>query len=103
MLAPDFVGPRLRFRIKVCEMNSKHIFQPHLVIRHINLPAAGEWKPDLSGWVFVQVTAGQAYAMHALKNQQLERGCLVAFSDREQGYLRASQLDWASLHFFQVE
>lgn len=84
-------------------MNPKHVFQPHLVIKHINLPPADEWRPDLPGWVFVHVTDGQAYAMHTSKNQQLGRGCVVAFAHLEQGYVRASQLDWASLHFFQVE
>jgi AraC-like DNA-binding protein len=84
-------------------MNPKNVFEPHLVIRHINLPPAGEWKPELPGWVFVHVTAGQVYAMHTLKNQQLEKGSVAAFSHLEQGYLRASQLDWASLHFFQIE
>jgi AraC-like DNA-binding protein len=88
---------------KVCEMNPKHIFQPHLVVRQINLPPAGEWKPDSPGWVFVHVTGGQAYAMHTLKNQPLETGSAVAFSPLDLGYLRASQLDWALLHFFQVE
>lgn len=84
-------------------MNSKHIFEPHLVVKTINLPPAGEWKPELPGWVFAHVTTGQAYAMHALKNQQLETGCVVAFPWLGKGHVRASQLDWASLHFFRVE
>jgi len=84
-------------------MNAKHIFEPHLVVKRINLPPAGEWKPELPGWVFAHVTAGQGYAMHAQKNQQLETGCVVAFPWVGQSYVRASQLDWTALHFFQVE
>jgi AraC-like DNA-binding protein len=84
-------------------MNSKYTFDPHLVVKQVSLPPAGEWKPDMSGWVFARVTAGQAYVMHAAKNQQLETGCVVAFPWSEKGYVRASQLDYASLHFFQVE
>jgi hypothetical protein len=41
--------------------------------------------------------------MHTLKNQQLETGSVIAFPWLDKGYVRASQLDWASLHFFQVE
>jgi AraC-like DNA-binding protein len=84
-------------------MNPKHVFEPHLVIRHVTLPPAGEWRPDLPGWVFARMTAGQAYAMHAVKNHLLETGSVIAFPWLERGYIRASQLDWASLHFFQVE
>jgi AraC-like DNA-binding protein len=84
-------------------MNPKHIFEPHLVVKTINVPPAGEWKPELPGWIFAHVTAGQAYVMHALRNQQLETGGVVAFPSPSKGYIRASQLDWASLHFFQVE
>jgi AraC-like DNA-binding protein len=88
---------------EVCEMNPKQVFEPHLVVKHITLPPAGEWRPDLPGWVFARLTAGQAYAMHALKNQLLETGSVIAFPWPDRGYIRASQLDWASLHFFQVE
>lgn len=84
-------------------MNSNYYFDPHLVIKYINLPPTGEWKPDMAGWVFAHVTAGQAYVMHALKNEQLETGSVVAFPWLDKGCVRASQLDWASLHFFQVE
>ena len=84
-------------------MNAKYIFEPHLVVKHVSLPPAGEWKPEMPGWVFAQMAAGQAYAMHAQKNQQLETGCVVAFPWLNRGYIRASQLDWASMHFFHVE
>jgi len=84
-------------------MNSKYYFDPHLVIKYVNLPPTGEWRPDISGWVFAHVSAGQVYSMHALKNQQLETGSVIAFPWCDRGYVRASQLDWASLHFFQVE
>jgi AraC-like DNA-binding protein len=49
------------------------------------------------------MTAGQAYAMHPQKNQLLETDSVIAFPWLDRGYVRASQLDWASLHFFQVE
>jgi AraC-like DNA-binding protein len=49
------------------------------------------------------MTAGQAYAMHPLKNHLLETGSVIAFPWLDRGCVRASQLDWASLHFFQVE
>src|SRR5215468_5599744 len=84
-------------------MNSKHFFDPHLVVKYVSLPPAGEWRPEMPGWVFAHVTAGQAYAIHALKNQQLETGSVVAFPWLDKGYVRASQLDWTALHFFQVE
>lgn len=84
-------------------MNSEYYFDPHLVIKYINLPPTGEWRPDMAGWVFAHVTSGQAYVMHALKNEQLETGSVVAFPRLDRGCVRASQLDWASLHFFQVE
>jgi AraC-like DNA-binding protein len=84
-------------------MNPKRVFEPHLVVKHINLPPGSEWKPELPGWVFARVTAGQAYAIHALKNQLLEGGSVIAFPWSDRGYVRASQLDWTSLHFFQVE
>jgi AraC-like DNA-binding protein len=84
-------------------MSSKHAFEPHLIIKHVTLPPAGEWRPDLPGWVFARMTAGQAYAMHTLQNQLLETGSVIAFPCLDRGYIRASQLDWASLHFFQVE
>jgi len=84
-------------------MNSKHVFEPHLLLKHLNLPPAGEWTPELPGWIFTLVTAGQAYSMHPVKNQLLESGAVIAFPLLGRGYLRASQLDWTSLHFFQVE
>jgi AraC-like DNA-binding protein len=84
-------------------MNPKHVFEPHLVINHVTLPPAGEWQPDLPGWIFARMTAGQAYAMHPIKNHLLETGSVIAFPWLERGCVRASQLDWASLHFFQVE
>jgi AraC-like DNA-binding protein len=84
-------------------MNPKHVFEPHLVIKHVTLPPAGEWQPDLPGWVFARMTAGQAYAMHPSKNHLLETGAVIAFPWLDRVYVRASQLDWASLHFFQVE
>jgi AraC-like DNA-binding protein len=90
-------------QLRVCDMNPKHVFEPHLVIKQITLLPAGEWRPDLSGWVFARVTAGQVYAMHASKNQILETGSVIAFPWQDRGYVRASQLEWASLHFFQVE
>jgi AraC-like DNA-binding protein len=83
-------------------MSPKHVFEPHLVIKHVRLLPAGEWQPDLPGWVFARMTAGQAYAMHPLKNHLLETGAVIAFPWIERGYVRASQLDWASLHFFRV-
>jgi AraC-like DNA-binding protein len=86
-----------------CGMNPKNVFEPHLVIRHVTVPPGGEWRPDLPGWVFARMTAGQAYAMHPAKNQLLEAGSLIAFPWLDRGYIRASQLDWGSLHFFQVE
>jgi AraC-type DNA-binding domain-containing proteins len=84
-------------------MNSKNYFDPHLVVKYVNLPPTGEWRPEIPGWVFAHVTAGQVYSMHVLKNQQLETGSVIAFPWFDKGYVRASQLDWASLHFFQVE
>jgi AraC-like DNA-binding protein len=84
-------------------MNPKHVFEPHLVIKHVQLAPAGEWQPDLPGWVFARMTAGQAYAMHPSKNHLLETGSVIAFPWFDRGYVRASQLDWASLHYFQVE
>jgi AraC-like DNA-binding protein len=84
-------------------MNPKHVFEPHLVIKHITLSPAGEWQPDLPGWLFARMTAGQAYAMHPSQNQLLETGSVIAFPWLDRGYVRASRLDWASLHFFQVE
>lgn len=83
-------------------MNSKHLFEPHLVVKHLSLPPAAEWRPEMPGWIFAQIATGQAYVMHAQKNQQLETGCVVAFPWLERGCIRASQLDWASLYFFQV-
>src|SRR5689334_9939470 len=84
-------------------MNSTHLLEPHLVVKHLSLPPAGEWRPEMPGWVFAQIAAGQAYAIHAQKNQQLESGSVVAFPWLDRGYIRASQLDWASLYFFQVD
>ncbi len=84
-------------------MKPNPVFQPHLVIKHIDLPPAREWKPESPGWVFVHVTCGQAYAMHPQKNQQVEKGSVVAFAHGDLGYVRASQLDWTSLHFFRVD
>ena len=84
-------------------MNPKRVFEPHLVVRHINLAPGAEWRPDSQGWVFARVSAGQGYAMHHLKNQLLETGCVIAFPRSDRGYIRASQIDWTSLHFFQVE
>src|ERR1051326_635725 len=84
-------------------MNSTHFFEPHLVIRHVNLPPASEWKPQSLGWLFALVTSGQAYAMHGAKNQQLDPGSVVVLPCFENGYIISSQLDWTSLHFFQVE
>lgn len=84
-------------------MNSTHFFEPHLVIRHINLPPTSEWKPQSPGWVFALVSAGQAYAMHSAKNQQLDPGSVVALPSLEKGYILTSQLDWTSLHFFHIE
>src|SRR6267154_2887719 len=84
-------------------MNSKHVFEPHLVLNQVALPPAGEWTPESPGWVFAHITAGQAYSIHTLKSQQLETGSVVAFPRTDKGYLRASQLDGASLHFFHVE
>jgi AraC-like DNA-binding protein len=85
------------------QMNPKHVFEPHLVIKHVILPPAGEWRPDFPGWVFARMTAGQAYAMHTLQNQFIETGSVIAFPWLDRGYVRASQLDGASLQFFQVE
>jgi AraC-like DNA-binding protein len=84
-------------------MNSTHFFEPHLVIRHINLPPASEWKPQTPGWLFALVTSGQAYAMHGARNQQLDPGSVVVLPCFEKGYILTSQLNWALLHFFQVE
>jgi len=110
MSAPAQPNSALVGRTQACcaatnlsHMNPKHVFEPHLVIKHINLPPAGEWQPDLAGWVFARMTAGQAYAMHAARNQLLEPGSVLAFPWLERGYVRASQLNSASLHFFQVE
>jgi len=84
-------------------MSKKHVFEPHLIIKQIEIPPAAEWRPEMPGWVFGRVTSGPAYAMHASKNQLLETGCVVAFPWSDRGYVRASQLDWTSLHFFHVE
>jgi len=80
MSAPAQPNSALVGRTQACcaatnlsHMNPKHVFEPHLVIKHINLPPAGEWQPDLAGWVFARMTAGQAYAMHAARNQLLSR------------------------------
>ena len=88
---------------QLTQMNPKHVFEPHLVIKHVSLPPGGEWRPDSPGWVFARMTAGHAYAMHSVENQLLETGSVIAFPWLDRGYVRASQLDGASLHFFQVE
>jgi AraC-like DNA-binding protein len=84
-------------------MSSKRVSEPHLVVREIGLVPAGEWNPDWPGWLFAQVTSGQAYSMHSLKNQELDTGAFAVFPTCERGYIRASQVSGASLHYFYVE
>jgi AraC-like DNA-binding protein len=84
-------------------MNMENSFEPHLMIRPMGLPPAGEWALDLPGWVLVHVTAGQAYSIHPKLNQELQTGAVAGFRQQGKGYIRASQLGDVSLHFFRVE
>lgn len=73
------------------------------MIRPITLPPAGEWPLELPGWVFVQITTGQAYSIHPKLSQELETGAVAGFRQQAKGYIRASQLGEVSLHFFHVQ
>ena len=83
-------------------MDPKRLLEPHLVIRQVLLPPTGEWISSLPGWVFVHVT-GQAYSLHARKNETLENGSVVALPRLARSCIRASQLGKVVLHYFQVE
>jgi AraC-like DNA-binding protein len=84
-------------------MSAKRLFEPHLVMKEITLPPGAEWQPDLPGWVFAQVTKGQAYSIHALRNQQLDSGAVIGFARSGRACIRASQVNGALLNCFHVE
>src|SRR5262245_36738385 len=84
-------------------MSAKHVFEPHLVVTQVQLLPAAEWQPTSPGWVFAQVTAGQAYSIHALKSQDLDTGAVIGFSQSGRGYIRASRVNGALLNCFHVE
>lgn len=84
-------------------MSAKRFFEPHLVLKEIALPPAAEWQPDLPGWIFAQVTTGQAYSIHALRNQQLETGSVIGFARPGRACIRSSQVNGALLNCFHVE
>ena len=84
-------------------MSAKGLFELHLVVKEIPLPPAAEWQPGLPGWVFAQVTMGQAYSIHALKSQELDTGAVIGFGRSGRGYIRASQVNGATLNCFHVE
>ena len=96
----------LRFSIKTtnsCIMKSKSPFEPHLVLRELNLAPGGEWNVQSTGWCLLHVTAGVGYWLHPLKNLELETGSVVVSSDRAQGIARASQLGPLQVHYFQLQ
>src|SRR6185436_80534 len=84
-------------------MSAKRLFEPHLVLKEIALPPGAEWRPDLPGWVFALVTTGQAYSIHALRNQELDTGAVIGLARSGRAYIRASQVKGARLNCFHVE
>jgi AraC-like DNA-binding protein len=81
-------------------MRPKLPFEPHLVIKVMELRPGAEWAFRSPGWSFLHVTKGAAYLLDSRMNHDLTTGSVLIVSDRIKSVIRASQLSEATIHYF---
>ena len=75
---------------------------PHLAMQGVALPPGEEWKPQLPGWLFIQVRSGMGYCLEKQSNLELPTGAVLVLSPKIEADIRASQLGGMNLSFFRV-
>src|SRR6516165_2773220 len=84
-------------------MKPKHSFEPHLLLKAMDLVPGGELKLQSPGWYLLFVTSGSGYWVHPRTSFELITGSVLVFSGRAQGVVRASQLGQVQLRFFRLQ
>jgi AraC-like DNA-binding protein len=84
-------------------MRTRPLFEPHLALKEIKLPASGEWMPHFRGWCFLQIQSGVCYWQQANWPLDLSAGSSLVFTAAAKGGLRASQLSEAAIAYFCME
>jgi AraC-like DNA-binding protein len=83
-------------------MKNWNIIEPHLVMQGISLSPGAEWRPQSTGWLFIQVRSGIGYCLEKHLNMELTTGAVLVLSQKLDVSIRASQLDGMNLSFFRV-
>jgi AraC-like DNA-binding protein len=73
-----------------------------LLLREHKVSAAGEWTPQLPGWLFLRVHNGSGYLWRPAKPVPVDTGDMVVLCGAASAPLRASQLGEMALQYFQV-
>jgi AraC-like DNA-binding protein len=83
-------------------MKPKPPFEPHLILRTLELAPGGELSLKAAGWYLLQVTSGVGYWLHPRANHEVTAGSVLVFSDRAKGIIRCSQIAKLLVHVFRV-
>jgi len=84
-------------------MKAKPLFEPHLVIKEVRLPQAGEWTPHFRGWCLSHVGSGISYWQEPNGTREIAAESTLVFSAEARGVLRASQLNEVAITYFCVQ
>ena len=77
-------------------------YEPHLVAKIHSIAPGREWKPELSGWEFLQIVEGTGYWLHGQTRTELASGSALLIPDAVEGRILASQLSRITLHEFNL-
>jgi AraC-like DNA-binding protein len=105
---PEFSGSRGLWRMGGVEqrnstMKPKNSFEPHLLLRAIELAPGGELNLQAPGWYLLFVADGVGYWVHPRTSLELTAGSVLVFSGTARGLIRASQLSQVRLSFFRLQ
>jgi AraC-like DNA-binding protein len=84
-------------------MKLNGLYELHLTIREVSLPAGTEWSSRFSNWLMIRIDTGTGYWMHSRQNLELEPGTVLMLPPESEGSIRASQVGGLSLSFFCVD
>jgi AraC-like DNA-binding protein len=81
----------------------KHSFEPHLLLKEMDLAPGGELILQSPGWYLLLISNGVGYWVHPRTSFELITGSVLVFSASARGLVRASQLGPVKLCFFRLQ
>jgi AraC-like DNA-binding protein len=84
-------------------IKSTGLYELHLAIREVSIPAGTEWSLRFSNWLIIRIQNGSGYWMHRKQNLELDPGTVLMLPPDSNGTIRASQVGSLLISFFCVD